>query len=344
MRSAIPGSPSRAARVAPTSNQSSPWSAALDEPVEHADRASGPGCARPARRPGGRTRAPGRASAEGTGRWWRSAGGGDLSRRATSGERQRRFDHGARTPQLRRVDRVAAVRRAVGLERAEVAQATGLRLEVVAAARVGDGVVQRGGAALDAPDRLVGGGGDDRLGLREVEELDPRRTPAEHPLAEQRVHVHTAQALRLPELRGHRAGLVVGDDELAVLVELEAVDDAAQPRAPEIGLELQLQPDGPDRARILELEVLADERLGVGVELRPLRLGELEVGEVGVGRELDAGRGRDRRARRRASARRPGGRAGARARGARACPSWSTARGAPGVARGRRTGTRAGTP
>src|SRR4029077_12924029 len=123
-------------------------------------------------------------------------------------------------------DRVAAVGGAVRLEGAEVAQPPRLRFEVFAAARVGDGVVQRGRASLDAPDGLVGRRGDDRLGLREVEELDARRTPAEHPLAEQRVYVAPAQALRFPELRGPRAGLVVGDDEFAVLVELEAIDDA----------------------------------------------------------------------------------------------------------------------
>jgi len=44
---------------------------------------------------------------------------------------------------------------------------------------------------------------------------------------------------------------------------------------------------GGDGARVLELEVLAHERLGLGVELRPLLVGEVEVGEVGVGRELD---------------------------------------------------------
>ena len=183
----------------------------------------------------------------------------------------------------------AAVRGAVRLERAEVAEAPGLGLEVFAAARAGDGVVERGGAALDAADRLVGGGGDDRLGLREVVELHPRRAPAEHPLAQQRVHVHAGQALRLPELRRHRAGLVVGDHELAVLVELEAVDDAAQPGAAEVGFELQLQADRADGARVLQLEVLADQRLGVGVELRPFLVGEHEVGEVGVRGELDAG-------------------------------------------------------
>ena len=37
-----------------------------------------------------------------------------------------------------------------------------------------------------------------------------------------------ASRLQLVALAGHRAGLVVGDDELAVVVELEPVDDAAQ--------------------------------------------------------------------------------------------------------------------
>ncbi len=185
----------------------------------------------------------------------------------------------------------AAVRGAVGLEGAEVAEATGLRLEVFAAARVGDGVVERGSAAFDTANGLVGGRGDDRLGLREVVELHPRRAPAEHALAQERVHVHAGQALGLPQLRRHRAGLVVGDHELAVLVELEPVDDAAQARAAEVGFELQLEADGADRAGILELEVLADQRFGVGVEVCPFLLGEHEVGEVGVGGELDACRG-----------------------------------------------------
>ena len=59
---------------------------------------------------------------------------------------------------------------------------------------------------------------------------------------------------------------------------------------PEVGLELELQADGADGARVLELEVLAHQRLGVGVEAGPLLLGEVEVGEVGVGCELDPGR------------------------------------------------------
>ena len=49
--------------------------------------------------------------------------------------------------------------------------------------------------------------------------------------------------------------------------------------------------------RVFDLEVAADEHLGVGVELRPLLVGELELGELGVGLELGRGPVRDRRAR-----------------------------------------------
>ena len=307
------------------------------------------GCARPTRRSAGRARAPARQHrAEATGR--RIADGlagvsrvGDERNGVASGSVGSITVPGPRSS--RGVDRVAAVRGAVGLERAEVAQAAGLGPEVVAArSALAMASYMRGRAPLDAPDRLVGGGGDDRLGLREVVELHPRRAPTEHALAQQRVDVDAGEALGLPELRRHRAGLVVGDHELAVLVELEPVDDAAQPGAAEVGLELELEADGVHRARVLELEVLAHQRLGVGVELGPLLVGEVEVGEVGVGRELDPGLRRGRRARRRSCARRPGGRGGARAPGARACPWWSTARAARGAGRGRRTGTRAGTP
>ena len=51
------------------------------------------------------------------------------------------------------------------------------------------------------------------------------------------------------------------------------------------------RPIGSHGARVLELEVAPHERLGLGVEALPLGLGEVEVGEVGVGRELDAGVG-----------------------------------------------------
>ena len=88
---------------------------------------------------------------------------------------------------------------------------------------------------------------------------------------------------------GTDAGLVVGDDELAVGVELEPVDDAAQLHAADGGGEPELEPDRHDRGGVLELEVLADEHLGLGVELLPLVERELELGEVGVGREVGAG-------------------------------------------------------
>ena len=193
-------------------------------------------------------------------------------------------------------------------------------------------------------DRLVARRGDDRLRLGEVEELHAGGTLAEGALAEQGVHVDAAQALRLPELARDRAGLVVGDDELAVLVELEPVDHAAEAHPAEVGFELELQPDRPHRAGVFEREVALDEQHRVGVELRPLLVGEHEVGEIGVGGELDPGAVEVERARRRACARRVGDRAAARAPGAPACPWWSSARAVRAAARGRRTGTRAGTP
>ena len=44
--------------------------------------------------------------------------------------------------------------------------------------------------------------------------------------------------------RGDPAGLVVGDDQAAVVVELEPVDDAAQRRSPTWTSSLQLDADG----------------------------------------------------------------------------------------------------
>ena len=69
----------------------------------------------------------------------------------------------------------------------------------------------------------------------------------------------TAEALLLPVDGGGPAGLVVGDDELAVVVELEPVDDAPQCEVADRGLEPQLQPDGADRARVLHREVALDQ-------------------------------------------------------------------------------------
>ena len=44
-----------------------------------------------------------------------------------------------------------------------------------------------------------------------------------------------------------------------------------------LGGDPQLDAEDADRARVFDLEVAADEHLGVGVELRPLLVGELEL-------------------------------------------------------------------
>ena len=136
-------------------------------------------------------------------------------------------------------------------------------------------------------------------GSRQVEQLDPRRAAAEHLLAEQRVEVDAAEALLLRSARRAPAGLVVGDDELAVVVELEAVDDAAEARrVPISASSLSSRPMGVIVRRVLELEVAAHEHARRRRGTAQLLVGELEVGEVGVGRELvDAWpeRGRARR-------------------------------------------------
>src|ERR1700704_5100781 len=124
--------------------------------------------------------------------------------------------------------RVAAPRRAVVAERAPVAQARWPGPEGVVLARPLDRAPDGRGALAEAPDRLLGGSGDDGHGLAEVEELDARRQLAEHLLAEERVEVDTAQAGLLEGLARHLARLVVGDDQLAVVVELETVAAAAQ--------------------------------------------------------------------------------------------------------------------
>ena len=140
-----------------------------------------------------------------------------------------------------------------------------------------------------------------------------------------------AQALVLEELRGHRARLVVGDDELTVVVEVEPVDDAADADLVEPGLELELEADRPDRRRVLELEVAADELLGVGVEELPLGVG-LSSRPVNSGSRGEVGPGavevRERGVEGALAAR--DGPSAARARGARACPCWPAADGGSG--------------
>ncbi len=61
-------------------------------------------------------------------------------------------------------------------------------------------------------------------------------------------------------------GLVVGDDQLAVVVELEPVDDAAQREVADRRLEPQLEPDRPHAARIFERHVVGGELAALGEE------------------------------------------------------------------------------
>ena len=102
-------------------------------------------------------------------------------------------------------------------------------------------------------------------------------------------------ALLFPALAGLATGLVVGDHELTVGVELEPVDDPADDHAVGgLGGDAQLDTEHGDVARVFHLEVAAEEHLGVGVERRPLLVGELELGELGVGGELLGRPGRGR--------------------------------------------------
>ena len=77
-----------------------------------------------------------------------------------------------------------------------------------------------------------------------------------------------------------------------MLVELQTVDHPAEPYTPEIGFELELQTDGPDGARILDLEVLANQRFRVGLKGDALIVGEAEFGELGVIGEIAPPRSR----------------------------------------------------
>src|SRR5207244_1074508 len=88
---------------------------------------------------------------------------------------------------------VATEGRAVGLERAPLAQARGPGPEVVALARPLHRGPDRAGPLLQAPDRLVARVGDDGQRLAQVQQLDAGRATAQHLLAQERVEVHAPQ-------------------------------------------------------------------------------------------------------------------------------------------------------
>ena len=80
-------------------------------------------------------------------------------------------------------------------------------------------------------------------GSRQVQQLHLGRAPPEQLLAEERVEVDAAEPALLVALGRRPARLVVGDDELAVGVELEPVDDAAQAQVADARLEHELEAD-----------------------------------------------------------------------------------------------------
>ena len=99
-------------------------------------------------------------------------------------------------------------------------------------------------------------------------------------LAEQGVEPHAGQAAQLPVRRGGPAGLVVGDDELAV-AQFEAVDDAAQVQPVDLRAEGELEADRLDGLRVFHAQVVVDERPALGEQLLGRVVGEAQPGEVG---------------------------------------------------------------
>src|SRR5437879_2385191 len=179
----------------------------------------------------------------------------------TSGTR-RRYLGGHEGEEFVGLRRVAAPGRAVGPERAPLAQARRPGLEVLGLAGTLHGVPDRRGPLLEALDGLLGGLGDDGDGLLQVEELDAVRPAPEQALAEEGVEVHAAEPALLVALPWGLSAFVIGDHQ-APGVEFEAVDDAPQAQRAHLDLEPELQTDGVNRRGILEEEVVAQEGLGL---------------------------------------------------------------------------------
>ena len=207
-------------------------------------------------------------------------GGGRLGRGV-----ERQLD-GSAAVAHRRLERgpvgVAPERRAPVLERAQGAQPAGPGLEVAGLAGAGDGPPDRLGALGQEADRPLRRPGLDDDPVPQVHEPDDRRPATERLLAQVGVEVDAPEPALLVLDRRRAAGLVVGDDELALGVLLQPVDDAPHQQPADLGLQLELQPDGPDRGRVLQLQVGVDQHVGVGHELRLRLRGEVEVGEVGI--------------------------------------------------------------
>ncbi len=94
--------------------------------------------------------------------------------------------------------------------------------------------------------------------------------------------MHPVQPGLLELGRRRPAGLVVDDHQLAVLVDVEPVDDAAQHHVADLCLEPQLHTHGADCVGVLDAEVVLEEHLGVGSELPGLVDVEGQSDELGV--------------------------------------------------------------
>src|SRR5438874_7661256 len=202
------------------------------------------------------------------------------TRSGTSGT-NRRYSGGDGRQQFFGAGGVAAPCRAVLAERAPLAQPRRSRLEVLGLARPLDGLPNGGRPLLEASDRLLGWLGDDRHRLGQIEQLYAVGPAPEEALAQEGVEVHAAQPALLIARLGGAARFVIGDHQAAG-VELEAVDDPPQAQGADLDFEPELEADGVDGGRVLEEEVVAQQRLGLGEE-RGLLVGrEAETRIVGV--------------------------------------------------------------
>ena len=181
---------------------------------------------------------------------------------------------------------IATEGRAPVLERARRAQTAGPGLEVTRLAGPADGPPHGLRPLGEEPGRPFGWPGLDDGGVAEVHEADDGGATAERLLAQEGVEVHPTEAVLLVVDAGGPAGLVVGDDELAVLVLLQAVDDAQHQQAAHLRLQAELQAHGGDGLRVLQGEVRVHEGVGVGDEDRQLIRRQLEHGELPLGRVL----------------------------------------------------------
>ena len=94
--------------------------------------------------------------------------------------------------------------------------------------------------------------------------------------------MHPGKAAFLVVHRRCPTGLVVGDDQLAVVVEVESVDDAAQRECADGCLQPQLETDVAHHGGVFHAEVGLGERPHLGVETGSLLVGEVEQREIGI--------------------------------------------------------------